>query len=94
MVEITRLFWKKALTLDNFVLGEVESAELDTSNWQIINLFVALSEEANKKMGFKHPYLGKVTVCLPVSTVDSVAPDKVVLNKKFEELRNLRQCKE
>jgi hypothetical protein len=94
MVEITRLFWKKAVTYDNFVLGEVESAELDTSNWQIINLFVALSDEASKKMGFKHPYLGKVTVCLPVSTVDSVAPDKVVLNKKFEELRNLRQCKE
>lgn len=94
MVEITRLFWKKAVTDDNFVLGEVESAELDTSNWQIINLFVALSEEASKKMGFKHPYLGKVTVCLPVSTVDSVAPDKVVLNKKFDELRNLRQCKE
>jgi hypothetical protein len=94
MVEITRLFWKKAVTFDNFVLGEVESAELDTSNWQIINLFVALSDEASKKMGFKHPYLGKVTVCLPVSTVDSVAPDKVVLNKKFEELRNLRQCKE
>jgi len=94
MVEITRLFWKKAVTFDNFVLGEVESAELDTSNWQIINLFVALSDEASKKMGFKHPYLGKVTVCLPVSTVDSVAPDKVVLNKKFEELRSLRQCRE
>ncbi len=28
MVEITRLFWKKAVTSDNFVLGEVESAEL------------------------------------------------------------------
>jgi|WetSurMetagenome_2_1015567.scaffolds.fasta_scaffold228330_2 hypothetical protein len=94
MVEITRLFWKKAVTFDNFVLGEVESAELDTSNWQIINLFVALSDEASKKMGFKHPYLGKVTVCLPVSTVDSVAPDKVMLNKKFEELRSLRQCRE
>jgi hypothetical protein len=94
MVEITRLFWKKAVTFDNFVLGEVESAELDTSNWQIINLFVALSDEASKKMGFKHPYLGKVTVCLPVSTVDSVAPDKVMLNKNFEELRSLRQCRE
>ncbi len=93
MVEISRLFWKQAYTSDNFLLGEVQSAELDMSNWKIINLFVALSEEASKKLGFKHPYLGKVMVCLPVSTVESIT-DKAVLNKTIEELRTLRQCKE
>ena len=93
MVEITKLFWKPAMTSDGFVLGEVHNAELDMSNWQIMNLFVALSEEASKKMGFKHPYLGKVIVCLPVSTVDS-ASDKVMLNKTIEELRTLKQCRE
>ncbi len=93
MVEITRLFWKPAVTSDGFVLGEVQSAELDLSNWQIINLFVALSEEASKKMGFKHPYLGKVLVCLPVSAIESVS-DKAVLNKTMDELRTLRQCRE
>jgi sporulation protein YlmC with PRC-barrel domain len=93
MVEITKLFWKPAYTSDGFMLGEVHSAELDTSNWQIINLFVALSEEASKKMGFKHPYLGKIVVCLPVSNVESIG-DKAVLNKTTEELRSLRQCRE
>ena len=93
MVEITKLFWKPAMTSDGFVLGEVHNAELDMSNWQIMNLFVALSEEASKKMGFKHPYLGKVMVCLPVSTVESVS-DKVMLNKTIEELRTLKQCRE
>ena len=93
MVEITRLFWKPAYTSDGFMLGEVQSAELDMSNWQIINLFVALSEEASKKMGFKHPYLGKVMVCLPVSTVESIG-DKAVLKKSMEELKTLRQCRE
>jgi sporulation protein YlmC with PRC-barrel domain len=93
MVEITKLFWKPAYTSDGFMLGEVHSAELDTSNWQIINLFVALSEEASKKMGFKHPYLGKVVVCLPVSNVESIG-DKAVLHKTTEELRSLRQCRE
>ena len=93
MVEITRLFWKPALTSDGFLLGEVQSAELDMSNWQIINLFVALSDEASKKLGFKHPYLGKVLVCLPVSAVESIS-DKAVLNKTLEELRSLRQCRE
>jgi sporulation protein YlmC with PRC-barrel domain len=75
------------------MLGEVQSAELDMSNWQIINLFVALSEEASKKMGFKHPYLGKVMVCLPVSAVESIG-DKAVLKKSMEELKTLRQCRE
>ena len=93
MVEITRLFWKPAVTSDGLVLGEVQSAELNTSNWQIINLFVALSEEASKKLGFKHPYLGKVVVCLPVSAVDDFT-DKVTLNKTLEELTTLRQCRE
>jgi len=93
MVEISRLFWKKAYTSDGLLLGDVESAELDMSNWQIINLFVTLSEEASKKLGFKHPYLGKVMVCLPVSAVESIK-DKVILNKTIEELRTLQQCRE
>ena len=93
MVEITKLFWKQAFTSDDFLLGEVQSAELDMSNWQIINLFVALTDEASKKLGFKHPYLGKVLVCLPVSAVESIT-DKAVLNKTIEELRSLRQCRE
>jgi sporulation protein YlmC with PRC-barrel domain len=93
MVEITRLFWKKAFTSDNFELGEVQSAELDMSNWQIINLFVSLTDEASKKLGFKHPYLGKVMVCLPVTAVESIT-DKAVLNKTMAELSNLRQCRE
>jgi sporulation protein YlmC with PRC-barrel domain len=93
MVEITKLFGKPAFTSDGLLLGEVHSAELDMSNWQIINLFVALSEEASIKLGFKHPYLGKVMVCLPVSTVESVT-DKAVLNKTMDELSTLRQCRE
>ena len=94
MVEITRIFWKKALTADNFVLGEVESADVDMTNWQIQSFFVGLSEEASKKLGFKHPFLGKIVVCLPVAAVHSVEADKVLLNYTLEELSNLKQCKE
>jgi sporulation protein YlmC with PRC-barrel domain len=93
MVEITRLFWKKALTSDNFVLGEVESAELDLNTWQITNLYVGLTDEATRAIGFKRPFLGKVVVCLPVSEVQKIQ-ENTVLNKTMEELRNLKQCKE
>lgn len=93
MVEITRLFWKRALTSDNFVLGEVESAELDMNTWQITNLYVGLSDEASTALGFKRPFLGKVIVCLPVSEVKTIK-DTAVLNKTLEELRSLKECKE
>jgi sporulation protein YlmC with PRC-barrel domain len=93
MVEITRLFWKKAFTSDNFELGEVNSAEVDTNTWQITSLYVNLSDEASRAFGFKHPYLGRIMVCLPVSAVKSIA-DKAMLNQTLEELRSLKQCKE
>ena len=93
MVEITRLFWKKAFTSDSVLLGEVESAELDMNTWQITNFYVGLTDEATKKLGFKRPYLGKVVVCLPVSTIKTVT-DTAMLNKTMQELRDLKVCKE
>jgi sporulation protein YlmC with PRC-barrel domain len=93
MVEISRLFWKKAYTSDAFLLGEVESAELDMNTWQIMNLYVGLSDEAVQKMGFKRPFLGKVVVCLPVANVKTIQ-DTAILNKTMAELQNLKQCKE
>ncbi len=94
MVEITRVFWKRAVTADGFVLGEVESADLDMNTWQVTSLFVSLSDEGNRKLGFKHPYLGKVMVCLPTSVVQSIEADKVMLKQTINELRSLKQCKE
>jgi sporulation protein YlmC with PRC-barrel domain len=93
MVEITRLFWKRAFTSDAFLLGEVEDADVDTNTWQITNFYVGLTDEATKMLGFKRPYLGKVHVCLPVSTIKTIQ-DTAILNKTMQELRNLKECKE
>jgi len=93
MVEITRLFWKKAITSDAFLLGEVESADVDEKTWQITSFYVGLTDEATRMLGFKRPYLGKVHVCLPVSTIKTFQ-DTAILNKTMQELRNLKECKE
>jgi len=93
MVEITRLFWKKAFTSDAILLGEVESAEVDESTWQITSFYVGLTDEATKMLGFKRPYLGKVHVCLPVSTIKTFQ-DTAILSHTLQELRNLKECKE
>jgi sporulation protein YlmC with PRC-barrel domain len=93
MVEITRMFWKKAYTADALLLGDVESAEVDMNNWQVTNFYVGLTDEATKALGFKRPFLGKVVVCLPVSTIKTIQ-DSAILNKTMAELRNLKECKE
>jgi len=93
MVEISRLFWKKAYTSDAVLLGEVESAELDMKTWQVTNFYIGLTDEATAKLGFKRPFLGKVVVCLPVSNVKTIQ-DTAILNTTMEELRNLKECKE
>lgn len=93
MVEISRLFWRKAFTSDAFLLGEIESAELDMNTWQVTNFYVGLTDEATRALGFKRPFLGKIMVCLPVSVVASIA-DTAILNKTLEELRNLKECRQ
>ncbi len=93
MVEISRLFWKKAYTSDAILLGEVESAELDMNTWQIRNFYIGLTDESTRMLGFKRPFLGKVVVCLPVSAVKSYS-DTAILNKSMQELRDLKECKE
>ena len=92
MVEITRLFWKKVVTAEAFVLGEIHSAVLDTETWKLTSFYVALNDEAAKRLGFESPFLGKVMVCLPVSVVKSIK-DTAVLNKSFDDLQELKECK-
>jgi len=92
MVEIGRLFWKRVVTADNFTIGEMESADLDMSTWQLKSFYVSLNDEATKRMGFERPYFGKVFVCLPVSTVKEIG-DFAILNKTFAELMELKECK-
>ena len=75
------------------MLGEVESAEVDTNSWQITNFYIGLTDEATGMLGFKRPFLGKVVVCLPASVIKSFQ-DKAILNKTIQELKDLKECKE
>ncbi len=92
MVEIGRLFWKKVVTSDDFIIGEAESAELDTVTWQVTNLYVSLNDAASEKMEFERPYFGKIFVCLPVSTIAKIG-DFIVLKNTIQELMELKQCR-
>jgi sporulation protein YlmC with PRC-barrel domain len=92
MVEIGRLFWKRVVTSDDFVIGEVESAELDTVTWRVTSFYVSLNDEASAKMDFERPYFGKVFVCLPTSMIGEIG-DFIILKKTLRELMELKECK-
>ena len=92
MVEVTRLFWKRVVTSDGFAMGEIHSAVLDMDTWKLTSFYVALNDEAAKKLGFTSPFLGKVMVCLPVSAVKEIK-EIAVLNKTLDELQELKECK-
>ena len=92
MVEVTRLFWKRVVTSDDFVIGEIHNGVLDMNTWKLTNFYVALNDEAAKRLGFESPFLGKVMVCLPVSAVKSIK-ETAVLNKTLSELQELKECK-
>ncbi len=82
----------KVITTDAFTIGEVTGAEVDTGLWQITHLHVALTNEITEELGFKKPFLGHLTVCLPVNVVKSTG-DVITLNKHLEQLKILSECK-
>ena len=80
------------ITADAYTLGEVEGAHADISIWSITHLNVELTKEATEELGFKKPFLGSLTVCLPINTVKKVG-DVITLNKPLMDLKNLKECK-
>lgn len=80
------------ITSDAYTLGEVDGAHADIPNWNITHLDVDLTKEATEELGFKKPFLGSLTVCLPIDSVKKVG-DVITLNKSLLELKNLKECK-
>jgi len=53
---------------------------------------VSLTDEATRELGYKKPFMGSVTVCLPVSLVQAVG-DVITLNKGIRELKDFVEPK-
>jgi sporulation protein YlmC with PRC-barrel domain len=80
------------ITSDAYTLGEVDGTHADITNWNITHLDVDLTKEATEELGFKKPFLGSLTVCLPIDAVKNVG-DVITLNKTLMGLKNLKECK-
>ena len=91
-LKVSKMEGMNVITADAFTLGEVDGAHADTKTWQITHLDVALTKETIRELGLRKPFLGSLTVCLPVTAVKEVG-DVITLNKSLLEFKDLKECK-
>ena len=90
-MEIGKLKGKQVITKDAFYVGEISEANMD-EDWRITHIQVKLTKEATKGIGLKKPFLGHVTICLPVKYVIGIR-DVITLNLTRAELEKIPECK-
>jgi sporulation protein YlmC with PRC-barrel domain len=91
-MKVSKLNGMNVITSDAYTLGEVDGAHADINTWNITHLDVELTKEATIELGFKKPFLGGLTVCLPITAVKKVG-DVIALNKSLMDMKSLKECK-
>ena len=81
---------KKVIGSEGYILGEVDGVNINSNTWQANTFYVNLSDEATAELGFKKPFLGKITICLPTQLIKTVG-DVIALK---EPIRNLEDIAE
>jgi sporulation protein YlmC with PRC-barrel domain len=92
MVKVSSLIGKKVITTDAFTVGEVSGVEMDINQWKITHLDVGLAKEATSELGFKKPFMGHITILVPVELIRGLG-DVVTLKRTREELKGLPEWK-
>jgi sporulation protein YlmC with PRC-barrel domain len=100
-MKVNKLNGMKIITLDAYTLGEVTGAHFNPNTWEITDLDLKLSKEANEKLGFMKPKIeiglkkpklsGSIMLCLPVSYVKHVG-NVVTLTDNLEVFKDLKEC--
>ncbi|TRO42937.1 hypothetical protein E2P42_02665 [Candidatus Bathyarchaeota archaeon] len=80
------------MTSDDFVIGEIESAELDMPTWQLRSFYVSLNDAATEKW-VSIDRISVKTLRLLARLHGYGIGDFAVLNKTFDELEELGECK-
>jgi sporulation protein YlmC with PRC-barrel domain len=88
MIKVSTLTGKKVITIDAFNVGEVSGVNVDPKQWKITHIDVSLTKEATQELGFKKPFMGHITIFVPVKLIKGFG-DVISLNKTREELRGI-----
>ncbi len=90
-MEFSEINRKKVITKDAFNVGKVSGAEMD-DQWKITHLYVDLTKDASNVLGFTKPFLGHITICLPIKLVQALG-DVITLSETRQELQGIPECK-
>lgn len=82
----------KVFSSDAFLIGEISGADVNTKKWMITHLYIELSDEAVTKLGYKKPFFGHISICIPINFIKTIG-DVVTLSKNLKELEKLPGCK-
>jgi sporulation protein YlmC with PRC-barrel domain len=81
---------KSVVGTEGYILGEVDGVDIDINTWRASTFFVSLSDEAISELGFKKPFIGKVTMCLPTKLVKAVG-EVITLKEPVRNLKNIAE---
>jgi len=92
MIKVSTVIGRKVITTDAFTVGEVSGAEMDPDRWRITHIDVSLTKDATKELGFKKPFMGNITILVPIKLIKGTG-DVITLKKTREELIGLPEWK-
>ncbi len=78
----------KVVGTEGYILGEISDIEINPRNWQADAFCVNLSSDATAELGFKKPFLRKITVCLPTRLIGSIG-DVITLKEPVRNLKDI-----
>ncbi len=84
LISFETLIGKQVIGTSGFIIGQVKGASLDTKTWQVLQLYVKLSDNAATELGFKKRFRSS-TVCIPTKMIQAVG-DVITMAPPLKEL--------
>ena len=91
MVDDRELNGLTVISSDAFTIGKVDGFEINTNTWQISHLHIKLTKEIINEFGLQKPFLGSVSICLPINNVSSIG-NVITLSSDLNKLKTLPEC--
>ncbi len=84
MISFETLIGKQVIGTSGFIIGAVKGAGLDTTTWQVPQLYVKLTDNAATELGFKKRFRSSI-VCIPTKMIQAVG-DVITMSPPLKEL--------
>jgi len=92
LISFDEFLGKKVIGTGGYIVGEVKSALIDTTAWQVPQFCIKLTDNAANELGFKKRFRSS-TVCIPTRMIQAVG-DVVTISPPLKELAESKEITE